>query len=282
MKRALSSDRCWSVFSAGLVYAFLFFGTVVMVLPFYWTLITSVKLPQETITYPIIWIPSKITFVHFQQAWLASFPIYYRNSAVTAVGVVVASLFTSALGGFIFAKYEFPLKSFWFMLVLSQMMIPFVVVLIPTYMIVGVFLGLRDTVWALILPAIVSPFGIFLMRQFAEGIPNELLDAGRIDGASDFRIFWQIIVPLCKPALTALAIFKFMWVWNDFLWPLIVTDSNRSRTLPIGIMTFASERWFKYNATMAASVLVLTPVVLFYLICQRAFVQGIVLTGLKY
>jgi ABC-type glycerol-3-phosphate transport system permease component len=267
---------------AAVVYAVLLAGVVVMMLPFYWTLITSIKVPSETMTYPIIWIPHKITFSHYVKAWHANFPVYYRNSIIVAIAVVSGNVFTSAMAGFLFAKYDFPLKNALFLLVLSTMMVPFAVVLIPTFMIVAHYMHLKDTLFALILPALISPFGIFLMRQFITSIPDELIQAPRIDGASDWRIFWQIVLPLCKPALSALVIFHFIWIWNDFLWPLIVTDSDRSRTLPIGVALFAFQRWLQYNLTIAGSVLVMLPVLIFYFIFQRAFVEGIVLTGMKY
>lgn len=282
MNGMLASNKLWSRVSAGLVYAFLFAGTLIMLMPFYWTLITSIKLPAETMTYPIIWIPSKITFLHYQKAWHANFTMYYRNSMIVALVVVLGNIFTSAMAGYLFAKFDFPLKNTLFLIVLSTMMVPFAVVLIPVYMIVAVFLRLKDTLWAMIVPAMISPFGIFLMRQFSQGIPDELLDAARIDGASDFRTFWQIVLPLCKPALSALTIFHFIWIWNDFLWPLLVTDSDKSRTLPVGVTLFAFQRWSLTNLVVAASVLVLLPVLIFYFIFQRAFVQGIVLTGMKY
>jgi multiple sugar transport system permease protein len=278
----MNTDKLRAQFSSGLIYLVLAIGAVVMLMPFYWTLITAIKIPAETIAYPIVWIPSKITFVHFQQAWHANFPIYYRNSTLVAVAVLGGNVLGSAMAGFIFAKYEFPLKNFLFLMVLATMMIPFAVLLIPLYYIVVQFLRMKDTLWAMIVPALISPFGIFLMRQFISTIPDELLDAARIDGASDTRTFWQIVLPLCTPALSALAIFHFIWIWNDFLWPLLVTDSDKSRTLPVGVALFALARWQQFNLIVAASVLVLLPLLIFYLIFQRAFVQGIVLTGLKY
>jgi multiple sugar transport system permease protein len=133
-----------------------------------------------------------------------------------------------------------------------------------------------------VVPALVSAFGIFLMRQFTETLPDELLDAARIDGASEMRIFWQIILPLCKPALSATAIFTFIGIWNDYLWPVLVTDTDRSRTLPVGVATFAQARWAQTNLVVGASLLVLIPMVIIYFIFQREFVQGVVMTGLKY
>jgi len=268
--------------TSAVTYLALFVGGLVVLLPFYWTLVTSIKIPSETISYPIVWFPSQITFAHYQKAWHANFPIYYRNSIIVSVSVLIGTTFTSAMAGFLFAKYEFPFKDTLFLFVLATMMIPFIVVLIPVYLLVGVVFHLKDTLWALIIPALISPFGIFLMRQFIQSIPDELLNAARIDGASDWMIFWRIVLPLCKPALSALAIFHFIWIWNDFLWPLIVTDTDNSRTLPIGVMLFAFQRWQQYNLAIASSMLVLAPLVVFYFIFQRAFVQGIVMTGLKY
>ena len=278
----MNTDKLKARFSSGLIYLVLTIGAVVMLMPFYWTLVTSVKIPSETIAYPIVWIPSKITFAHFVKAWHANFPIYYRNSTIVAIAVLAGNVLGSAMAGFIFAKYQFPLKNFLFIMVLVTMMIPFAVLLIPLYYIIVQFLRMKDTLWAMIVPALISPFGIFLMRQFISTIPDELLDAARIDGASDTRTFWQIVLPLCTPALSALAIFHFIWIWNDFLWPLLVTDSDKSRTLPVGVALFALARWQQFNLIVAASVLVILPLLIFYLIFQRAFVQGIVLTGLKY
>jgi ABC-type glycerol-3-phosphate transport system permease component len=278
----IKSEKNIQLIRSSVIILILSLGAVIMLMPFYWTLVTSIKTPSETGTFPIIWIPSQITFKWFVQAWNAKFPTYYLNSIIVAVAVVFSNVFTSALAGFIFAKYEFPLKKPLFMIVLATMMVPFIVVLIPAYYIVAVWMGIKDTLWAMIVPALISPFGIFLMRQFASSIPDELLDAARIDGASDFRTFWQIVIPLCVPALSALAIFHFIWIWNDFLWPLLVTDSDKSRTLPVGVAMFALPRWQQINLVVSASVLVLVPMVVVYFIFQRAFVRGIVLTGMKY
>ncbi len=276
------SAKTLSRFNAGLVYAFLFAGAAVVLMPFYWTLITAVKVPAETITFPIIWIPSKITFDHIIKVWHANFITYFRNSTIVAGVVLAGNILTSSIAGFIFAKFDFPFKNVLFIVVLSTLMVPFAVILIPAYLIVAVFLHLKDTLWAMILPALVSPFGIFLMRQFIQTIPDELLDAARIDGASDWTAFWRVVMPLCKPALSALAIFHFIGIWNDFLWPLLVTDTDASRTLPIGVVLFAFQRWLQYNVVIAASLVVLLPMVVVYFIFQRAFVEGIILTGMKY
>jgi multiple sugar transport system permease protein len=278
MNQSLVRSRAKS----GFFYLILFIGTVVMFMPFYWTLITSVMFPEETNHYPIIWIPTKLTLKWLVAAWNARFPQYYLNSIIVAVVVVLSNVYTSALAGYIFGKYQFRFKNALFMIVLATIMVPSAVTIIPAFYIVTVAMHLKNTLWAMILPALISPFGIFLMRQYSETIPDELLDAARIDGASDFRIFWQLVIPLSSPALSALAIFHFIWIWNDFLWPLLVADSDKSRTLPVGVALFASPRWLQTNLVVAGSLLVMLPLVIVYFIFQRAFVQGIVLTGMKY
>lgn len=271
--------------SSGLIYTILFFGAVIMFIPFYWTLITAVKTPSETALLPSTlryWMPTQIVFEWLIKAWQAKFPIYYINSLVVAVAVVISNVLTSALAGFIFAKYKFPFRNAIFLIILSTMMVPYAIIVIPAYTIVTVWFHLKNTLWAMIIPALVSPFGIFLAKQFCESIPDELLDAARIDGASDMRIFWFLVLPLSSPALSALAIFHFIWIWNDFLWPLLVTDRDAVRTLPVGVALFASQRWLQTNLVVAGSLLVLLPLVIVYFIFQRAFVQGIILTGMKY
>ncbi len=264
-------------------YIILLAGSIIMMIPFYWSIIMSFMTASESAKYPMIWIPTQLTSQWVQEVLRnASFGRYYLNSIVVAANVVIISVFTSALGGYIFAKFRFPLKNALFIVVLATMMVPFSVTIIPQYIIVANWFHLQDNVAAMIVPGMVSAFGIFLMRQFISTIPDELLDAARIDGASEFRIFWQIIIPLCRPALSANAIFTFIWVWNDFLWPTLVTSTERSRTLPVGIASFAGTRWMQPNLLSAASLLILLPMVIIYFIFQREFVQGITMTGLKY
>jgi multiple sugar transport system permease protein len=271
--------------SSVLIYILLVAGTVIMFVPFYWTIITAFKTASETALLPNLlryWVPSKITFEWVTKAWQAKFATYYMNSIIVAVVVVISNVLTSAMAGFIFAKYNFPAKRILFMVVLSTMMVPYAITIIPTYYIVTVWFHLKNTLWAMIFPALISPFGIFLARQYSESIPDELLDAARIDGASDMRTFWLLVLPLSTPALSALAIFHFIGIWNDFLWPLLVTDKDIARTLPVGVALFASQRWLQTNLVVAGSLLVMLPLVIVYFIFQRAFVQGIMLTGMKY
>ncbi len=268
--------------NAALIYALLIAGTIIMFVPFYWTLITSFMTASDTAKYPIVWFPTRFTLEWVIAAWRAKFALYYMNSTLVAVAVVVSNVLTSALAGYIFAKFALPAKNFLFFTILATLMVPYAVTIIPTYYIVTVLFHLKNTLWAMIIPALISPFGIFLMRQYCETIPDELIDAARIDGASEIRIFSQIILSLTGPALSALAIFHFIWIWNDFLWPLLVADSDAARTLPVGVALFALRRWLQTNLVVAGSLLVMVPLVIVYFIFQRAFVEGIVLTGMKY
>ena len=197
-----------------------------------------------------------------------------------AVFRVFTTIFTSTLAGFIFAKYKFWGKDIIFGFILVQLMIPFQVVMIPGYLIL-VKLGLVDTLWGLVIPSMVDAFGIFLMRQFIEGIPNELMDAARIDGSSEFGIYWRIILPQLGPGIAALGIFTFMGTWNDYLWPLIVITTHEKRTLPLLLTWYNSQHGTRYDLTMAASILVLLPVLIVYAIFQRRFVRGITMTGFQ-
>ena len=264
-------------------YAILILGTVVTLLPFIWVLLTSLKPNSEIIRLPPTFFPEKWTF----QSYMTIFndpnvPLgrFYLNSLFVAGSRVLITLFTSSLAGFIFAKYRFWGRNAFFAFILAQLMIPFQVVMIPAYLIL-VKLHLVDTLWGLVIPSMVDAFGIFLMRQFIEGIPSELMDAGRIDGASEFRIYWNIILPQLGPALATMGIFTFMGTWNDYLWPLIVITTHERRTLPLLLTWYNSQHSTRYDLTMAASILVLLPILVVYVIFQRWIVRGVALTGFK-
>jgi multiple sugar transport system permease protein len=244
---------------------------------------TSFKSATEIVKLPPTLFPEKFTLQSYQTIFndprvpLARF---YLNSIIVSACVVSMVLFTSSLAGYIFAKYQFWGKNFIFTLLLASMMIPFQVMMIPLYLIL-VRLGLTDSLGGLIVPGAVSAFGIFLMRQFIESIPSELIDAGRIDGASEFGIYSRIILPQMGPALATLGIFTFMGTWNDYLWPLIVITTTEKRTLPIMLTWYNSQHGSRYDLTMAVSVLVILPILLVYFIFQRWVVRGIALTGFK-
>jgi multiple sugar transport system permease protein len=277
------SGRLARLGNRALVYLILSVGAVFTLLPFIWIILTSFKTATEIIRVPPTFLPDKWTL----QSYITIFTdpkvplgLFYANSAfVTALRVII-TLFTSSLAGYIFCKYRFWGRNVSFALILAQMMIPFQVVMIPEYLIL-VKLRLIDNLWGLVIPSMVDAFGIFLMRQFIETIPNEMIDSGRIDGASEFRIYRSLVLPQLGPALAALGIFTFMAVWNDYLWPLIVITTHEKRTLPLLLTWYNSQHNTRYDLTMAASVLVMLPVLVAYLIFQRWIVRGIAMTGFR-
>ena len=205
---------------------------------------------------------------------------WFRNSLVVAIAVTAMGLLTSSLGGYIFAKFEFPRKQPLFILILMTMMVPFPVLLIPNYIIAN-RLGVLNSLWALILPGMVSAFGIFLMRQFTAGIPRDLIEAARLDGASEWAIFARIIVPLMRPALAALGVFTFLASWNDYLWPLVAINDLDKSTLPLALTFFNNHHAHRYDLVMAAATMAVIPVLVVFLIFQRQIVKALVLAGMR-
>ncbi|MGD0610539.1 MAG: carbohydrate ABC transporter permease [Anaerolineales bacterium] len=266
-----------------IVYTILILGTVITLIPFIWVILTSLKPASEIIKIPPTFFPQKWTI---QSYWTIfhdpNVPLgrFFMNSLFVTGMHVILILFTSSIAGYVFAKYRFWGRNATFAFILAQMMVPFQVVMIPSYLIL-VKLGLVDNLWGLIVPAAVDAFGIFLMRQFIESIPSELIDAARIDGASEFLIYAQIILPQLGPALAALGIFTFMGTWNDYLWPLIVITTQTRRTLPLLLTWYNSAHGTRYDLTMAASILVMLPVLVVYLFFQRGIVRGVAMTGFK-
>jgi multiple sugar transport system permease protein len=216
------------------------------------------------------------------------------NSAIVAGSVTVLQLFFNSLAAYVFAKRRFPGRNAIFLVFLATMMVPPQVTLIPNYLILKRIPffggndalgngghGLLDSYGGLILPGVVSAFGIFLLRQYMTSIPDELLDAARIDGAGEFRVYWRVVLPLCGPALAAMAIFTFTYAWEDFLWPLIVISSSGKYTAPLGLALFVVKNRTSWNLLMAGSVVATLPMVAIFLVFQRRFIQGISMTGLK-
>ncbi|AZR74781.1 ABC transporter permease [Anoxybacter fermentans] len=263
------------------VYLILTVGAVFVLLPFFWMLSTSLKIPSEIASMPPKWIPSKFMWENYKIAWNAApFARYFFNSFYVAIACTFLELITSALGAYAFAKMDFFGKNVLFIIFLGTMMIPGEVLLIPNYITI-IQLGWVDTYKALIIPWVVSVFGIFLMRQFFLTIPKELHDAAKIDGCSRFRFLWQIIIPLSKPVLITAALFKFVGSWNAFLWVLIVTNTPEMRTVPVGLSFFSSDVGTDYHLLMAASTLALMPILILFFFLQKQFIQGITRSGLK-
>ncbi len=266
-----------------LLWLLLALGAVVMVGPFYWMLVTSLKVRQELLQYPPTWWPAEPTLANWRalnDLAAGSFSLFFRNSLFVSSTITVLTLLTSAMSGYVFAKLPFPGRDRLFWVVLSLMMIPFTVSIIPSYALMVRF-GWLDSYWALIVPIIFNPFGIFLMRQFMFALPGDLLDAARIDGASEFRVFFQVVLPLSQAALAALGILTFLAQWDNFLWPLVILNDPDKFTVPIGLAQFRGRLGTEVGPTAAGSVLAVLPVLVLYVFAQRRFVEGIALSGLK-
>ena len=259
----------------------LILGSVIMLLPFVWMLSTSLKRPPEVFAYPPIWIPSQIAWSNYARTISAMpFGRFYLNSLIVTISVTALQIIISSLAAFAFARLQFRGRNALFLLYLATLMIPFQVTMIPNFILLTRFLRWYDTYQALILPPAFSAFSTFLLRQYFLGIPRDLDEAARMDGASSLRIWWQVIMPLSGPAIAALAIFVSLNTWNEFLWPLVITNSLDMRTLPVGLAAFQGQYKVDWNLLMAGSVIAMVPVLLVYIIGQRWFIRGITMTGL--
>lgn len=264
-------------------YAILSIVGLAMVIPFVWMISTSFKPPTE-ILRPNFFPVNPITDNYRQVIYETALPRWYLNSLVVAVISTVSVAFFDTLSGYVFAKYEFPGKRIIFIVFLSSLMVPTEMLIIPWYiMCVKPIIGGTwvDTYWGIAFPGLITAAGIFLMRQFMQGVPDELLDAGRIDGVSEFGLFWRIAVPLSLPAIGALCIFNFLGNWNAFIWPLIVTSSKEMMTLPVGIQFFSSEAGSDWHLIMTGATLSVVPLLIIVIFFQRYIIEGVALTGLK-
>ncbi len=255
-------------------------GAAFVVVPFLWMFTTALQTRAETYTNTSIF-PTSWHWENFVKAWEAApFGQYYLNSIVMAVGIVAGHLVLDALAAYAFARLSFPFKNAIFVVLLAALLIPTFVTIIPAYAIVA-DLGWIDTYWGLIVPRLADVFGIILLRQFFTSIPQEIEDAARIDGCSRIGIFFRVIVPLSTPAFATLAIFSFLFAWNDFLWPLLVTNTDEVRTIQIGLASFVGRYGTSWNYLMAGTLTATIPSIVVFLFFQRALVRGIATTGLK-
>jgi multiple sugar transport system permease protein len=274
------SRQGWNVGQMLLIALFIVV-TIIFVLPLVVMLLSAFKPQAEILRIPPTFWPEAPTLDNFRTVLNeAPFGTWYRNSMVVATAVTAMNLLTSSVGGYIFANFDFPLKRPLFILILITLMIPFPVLLIPNYIIAN-RLGVLNSLWALILPGMVSAFGIFLMRQFAAGIPRDLIEAARLDGASEWSIFGRIVVPLMRPALAALGVFTFLASWNDYLWPLVAINDLDKSTIPLALAFFNDFRATRYDLIMAAATMAVIPVLVVFLIFQRQIVKALVLAGMR-
>lgn len=269
-----SRNPFWLLGKSG-AYAVLIVGLVATLLPFFYIMVSSLKNDVELRKTPPDFFPQEPTFKNYTTILTdKNIPIVRNvaNSIVVSLARVFITLFTSSYAGYIFAKYHFKGKNFAFGFILIQIMIPFQVVMIPSYLLIVKF-GLIDSLWALIVPTMMDAFGIFLMKQFIESLPAELMDAARIDGASEFGIYWRIALPQMGPPLASLGIFTFMFTWNDYLWPLIVLTTPEKRTIPLLLVWFQTQHTSNQGLVLAASILTLLPIFFVYILLQRWIVD---------
>lgn len=262
-----------------LTYLVLLAGAVITIFPFLWMIATAFK-PAADI-YSLALIPEAPTFENFQKIFDGTpFPRWYLNSIIVATTTTLSVAFFDSLVGYILAKVPFKGRDVVFFGLLSSIMIPTEMLIIPWY-IGATKAGIVDSYLGIMFPGLITAFGIFLMRQFMDGIPNDLLDAGRIDGLGEFGIFWHIALPNVRPAMAALCIFTFLGNWNAFLWPVIAIESPEMRTLPVGLSYFSYENFNQYELVMAGATMAVVPVLIIFAIFQKQIIRGITLTGIK-
>jgi multiple sugar transport system permease protein len=301
-RRRRWNDRTWK---AALAYVILVPGAILFVAPLAWLVSASFQPVGDIFSWPPQWIPENPTLDGYKLFFgiggdvaaslgAQGVPRWFINSAIVATSVTALQLFFNSLAAYVFAKRRFPGRDVIFLLFLATMMVPPTVTLIPNYLVLkhiplfggnDIFglggHGWLDSYYGLILPGSVSAFGIFLLRQYMRSIPDELLDAARIDGASEFKIFWSVVLPLCRPALAAMAIFTFTYAWEDFFWPLIIVSDSDLYTAPLGLALFVTKNRTSWDMLMAGSVIATLPMIVVFMIFQRNFIRGISLSGLK-
>jgi multiple sugar transport system permease protein len=264
-----------------LAYAVLTLGGIVMVLPFYWMLVTAVSPASDIISFPPRWFPSHVTFEHFATAWAqAPWFVYYKNSLIVAGIHVGLSMLFGLFAAYAFAVYRFPLQTPLFLLILGTLMVPVQVTSVALYVFLA-RIGWVDTYAGILAPNFASAIGVFLIRQAIGTVPMDLIEAARIDGAGEVRIVLAIVAPLIKAMLAVVSLLLFLGSWNDFLWPTIVINSEGLRTLPVGIALFKDPYGVEFGPLMAGAVIAITPMLIAYALSQRFMIRGATLTGLK-
>ncbi|WP_297316760.1 carbohydrate ABC transporter permease [uncultured Bifidobacterium sp.] len=274
----------WKRFTRGrgLTYTVLAVVGLVWIFPFIWMALGSIKSQGEILATPPTFWPKNPTLENYAK-WFGelNFGTYFVNSMIVAVITVLGNVVFCSMVGYALAKMDFAGKRILFGAVMITLMVPSVSTFVPLFVIVS-NLGLSNTYWALILPFLTQPIGVFLMRQFMMGIPDALLEAARVDGAGELRIFWSIVLPQCGPPLATLSILTFLASWNNFLWPLVAMQTNDRYTLPVALSLYSTgQNATNYGVLLAGAVLVITPILLLFVALQRYFIQGVAMTGIK-
>lgn len=256
-------------------------SALVALIPILWLVLGSFKTPTELSERPPTLLPDSWGFSNYTEALTRfNFGTYMMNSVIVTIAATVLTLFINSMAAYALAKYNFRGRNALFLLTLATIMIPLQVILIPVYQVVASF-GMVNTLWGLIIPAAATPTGVFILRQYMLSIPDELIEAARVDGAGELKIFLRIVLPICRPALAVVAILSIMWRWNDFLWPLVVAQSEAVYTLPVALARFTAQETVPFNLIIAMSVVSILPVILLFLLFQKQITTGIANTGIK-
>ena len=278
MRRRIRTDELIARF---FVYGIPLLAALVSVLPFIFMLLISFQNTFFISGNPARWIPHPATIATYQKVLhTRNFLRWLLNSLLVATSVTLIALLIQSMAGYVFAKKQFPGRDLIFMIILAGIMVPRAVTIIPAFFIAK-SLAMLNQYSGLIIPPLAVPLGVFLMRQNMQTLPSELLDAGRIDGSSEFGLFWRIVLPLSKPGLAVLGIYTFMEQWRDFLWPLIVTTKDEMKTLPVGLSVFHTEFSTNYGVQMAGVLLSVLPFMVLFLFLQRYFIKGLTVGALK-
>lgn len=263
------------------LHAVLALGVLLTLTPLLWMLSASFMPPGQANTFPPRLLPQPATLEHYRALFVRlDLARHFVNSAIVSVGATLASVALCGMAGYAFAKLRFGARDPVFRVLLAALVIPGQVGMLPLFLMLHA-MGLVNTLWGAMIPGLAPIFGIFMVRQYALSIPDDLLDAARIDGAGEFRIFWTIAMPLMRPILATLATFTFLAMWNDFMWPLIILSDDRKYTLPVALANLVGEHVPDTELMMAGSVLTLLPVLIVFLVLQRAYLRGVMLGGVK-
>jgi len=263
------------------LYTLLVIAASIAIVPILWMILSSFKNLEDMFTVPMTWLPNPWNWHSYSDAWAQrDFTRYFINSLFVSISVTVGNIFFCSMAGYALAKFRFVGRQFLFLVILSTLMLPLEVTMVPLFLIIRDF-HWTNTYTGLIIPFLVDAFGVFLMRQYILGIPDDLIEAARIDGMSEIGIFFKVILPLAKPATIALAIFTFREAWDMYIWPLIIITQEELRPITVGVALFMSNYTTEWNQLLAVAVIAMIPMFIIFIVLQRYFVQGITLTGLK-
>lgn len=264
-----------------LKYTLLLIIAFIFLFPIFWVLVSSLKPQSELFTYPLTILPHRLTLENYVNAFASGdFITYYKNSIFVSVVATLVTITINVMAGYALSKFWFRGRDLIFYIMVGTLMIPLQAIMIPIFLLLK-NMGLLNSLWGIIIPPAATPTGVFLARQYLQTIPDSFIEAARIDGAGEFRIFTMIIVPLAKPIIATIAIFSFMWRWNDFLWPFIVISAKKKMTLQLALSNFVGQFQINWGNLLAMTVVTMIPMIVVFLVLQKYFVKGLTAGGVK-